>query len=232
MKLKVIGTGSKGNCYVLTDIAGNQFILDAGVGFLWTLKYLRFNLKNVEFAFISHSHQDHFKEAHKLKKAFIEILAPSQDVADALEIEQKLTLVTQNFVVSSFKLLHDVECFGCIVYSKVEKSSTLYITDTSEINYKFKNVNHFIVEANHGESILDEKMFNSDEMHLGRVRNSHLSIEQTVQFLKASKSESMQSITLIHLSDSNSNEKEFKKIVEMSVGIPCNVAENGKEINL
>jgi transglutaminase/protease-like cytokinesis protein 3 len=50
--------------------------------------------------------------------------------------------------------------------------------------------------------------------------------------LKENYSNSMRSVTLIHLSDTNGYGKEFKKMVASQVGIMPNIAENGKTFEL
>lgn len=55
MKLKILASGSKGNCYVLSTPTGS-LLLDAGIPFREIQKGLNFNLKEVVGALISHEH--------------------------------------------------------------------------------------------------------------------------------------------------------------------------------
>lgn len=53
--LKVLATGSKGNCYILQ--AGNdKLLLECGIPYKEILKGLDFNLNGVQGCLISHEH--------------------------------------------------------------------------------------------------------------------------------------------------------------------------------
>ena len=56
--LTVVGTGSKGNCYIL-DCDGERLILDAGVRIHEIKTALKWDIKGVRYALISHGHMDH-----------------------------------------------------------------------------------------------------------------------------------------------------------------------------
>lgn len=55
MKLKVLGSGSSGNCYILENDA-EALIIEAGLPFMEVKKVLNFNVRKVQGVVISHEH--------------------------------------------------------------------------------------------------------------------------------------------------------------------------------
>lgn len=56
MRVNILGTGSRGNCYLLTDKADKVFILDCGVKTEIVKQALDFNIRKIVGCFVSHSH--------------------------------------------------------------------------------------------------------------------------------------------------------------------------------
>jgi phosphoribosyl 1,2-cyclic phosphodiesterase len=56
MKLIVIGTGSKGNGYVLQDSKGECLLIEAGMKLIEVKKVLDFNIQNIHGMLVSHEH--------------------------------------------------------------------------------------------------------------------------------------------------------------------------------
>jgi len=61
-----------------------------------------------------------------------------------------------------------------------------------------------------------------------------MELETAKEFIKANKTASLDSITLLHLSDGNSNAEQFKKDIQELAGkyVRVYVADNGVEIPL
>lgn len=55
MILKVLGSGSSGNCYILHN-EEEALIIDAGVHFNQVKEYLDFDLKKIKGLLVSHQH--------------------------------------------------------------------------------------------------------------------------------------------------------------------------------
>lgn len=55
MKLIVVGTGSKGNCYILSN-EKESLVIEAGASYEKILRGLNYNVKDVAGVVISHSH--------------------------------------------------------------------------------------------------------------------------------------------------------------------------------
>ena len=72
MKLKVIGTGSSGNAYIL----GNEdeaLLIECGVKINDIKKALNFDYSKVVGCIISHEHQDHCKSANDVMRLGIDV---------------------------------------------------------------------------------------------------------------------------------------------------------------
>ena len=61
MNLKVLGSGSSGNCYLIEANDNEKLILDAGVKFKIVQKELNFNFNGIKAVLITHEHMDHLK---------------------------------------------------------------------------------------------------------------------------------------------------------------------------
>jgi hypothetical protein len=94
-------------------------------------------------------------------------------------------------------------------------------------------LNNIIIEANYSKEIIDQK-FGSEsnkEFLRNRVLKSHFSLANCKDMLSANNLSQVNNIVLIHLSDSNSNEKQFVKEVYELTGKNVTAAINGMQIN-
>ena len=60
MKLKILGSSSSGNCYIL-DNGNEALIIEAGIKLLDVKKALGWNIRKVVGCLITHQHNDHSK---------------------------------------------------------------------------------------------------------------------------------------------------------------------------
>ena len=74
MVLKVIGSSSKGNCYILESDT-EALIIEAGCKLLEVKKAIQWQLSKVVGCIISHEHNDHAGYAKEYAKAGIKLLA-------------------------------------------------------------------------------------------------------------------------------------------------------------
>ena len=56
MILKVLGSSSTGNCYLLQSSEGETLIIECGINIREIKKALNFNMRNVAGVLISHEH--------------------------------------------------------------------------------------------------------------------------------------------------------------------------------
>lgn len=132
-----------------------------------------------------------------------------------------------NFKIIPFKVEHDAkEPFGFLI-NHSETGNILFATDTKFLNYKFPNLNQIIIEANYSEEIVRENYNFVNK----RVLDTHFSLENCIQFLKSNDLSKVNNIVLIHLSDRNSNEKQFRDKVFEATRKSVHVANKNEEIN-
>jgi ribonuclease BN (tRNA processing enzyme) len=108
----------------------------------------------------------------------------------------------------------------------------LFITDTYYCKYTFPGLNNIIIEANYSKEIIDKKFGpDSDKEFLrNRILKSHFSLANCKDILSANDLSQVNNIVLIHLSDSNSDEKQFKKEIHELTNKNVIVASNGMNI--
>ena len=239
MKLKVLGSSSKGNGYIL-DNGTEALQIEAGLSISETKKILDFGISRLKGVLVSHQHGDHCARAKDFLKNYIPVFT-NGDTAEYLRTQSKNIISLKqfehnkefhigNFKVLPFELKHDVECSGFLINHK-EMGNLLFVTDTIYIPYTFKNLSHILIEANYSEDIFNEKADLSGFVNK-RTITGHLNIDTTIEHLAKNDLSNVKEIVLIHLSDSNSNALTFKNMIEQKFGKPCYIADDGMEIEL
>lgn len=239
MKLKVLGSSSFGNCYLLQS-EKETLILECGVDIRFVMKSLNFNLSNVVGCLITHEHKDHSKYINSLIKKGIDIYS-SPGTFEALQVDkiknhrtnyvfsEKATKIGE-FIVLPFEAQHDAkEPLGFLIQHK-ELGKLLFITDSYYCKYKFSGLNHILIECNYSNKILEERDLPKNLK--SRIIKSHFELENVKDFLRATDLVAVKNIMLIHLSDGNSNAAEFKEEIEKLTGKPVYVADKGLELEL
>lgn len=240
MKLKIIGTGSKGNCYLL-ETEKEILIIEAGVNVSEIKKALNFDLSKVVGCIVTHEHMDHSKSIWDVMKLGIDVYASSGTLkarfvdtqSRAKEVVSKQTFKFGNFKIMAFDVKHDAaEPLGFLI-EHPECGRVLFLTDTYYCSYLFPNLNNIIIEANYSKEIIDRKFGaeSGKEFLRNRILKSHFSLANCKDMLSANDLSKVNNIVLIHLSDSNSDEIQFQKEVAELTGKNVTVANNGMEIN-
>ena len=237
MNLKVIGTGSSGNAYLLYN-KEEILLLECGVSFKKIKEALNFNFSKVVGCLLSHEHGDHNKAVKDILSAGINLYSSqgTLEASNVLEhhnsniIQAKKRYQIGNFKVIPFDVRHDVkEPLGFLI-NHPECGTTLFLTDSFYSPYKFNGLHNLIIEANFCEDIIDQKLKANKKFLRDRVLKSHLSIQKCIDLLNANDLSQVNNIVLIHLSDSNSNEVEFQQKVAQATGKNTIVANNGLDI--
>ena len=132
------------------------------------------------------------------------------------------------FKIMAFELQHDVPCFGFLI-SHPSTGKFIFATDTVDVPYKFKELNHIMIEANYSEEIINE---NETPYFLrDRVIYNHLNIEQCATFLKGQDLRSVNNIILLHGSENNADLRAFCGRVGLDTMKNVYAAKKGLEIN-
>lgn len=133
-----------------------------------------------------------------------------------------------NFKIQPFALEHDVPCYGFLI-SHPDMGRLIYASDTEFIKWRFRNINHFLVEANYCKDLIPDDIEETKRQH---VFLGHMEIDTTCEFLKANKNADMRNVVLLHLSNDNANAELFKAKAENVVDCPVYVAERGMAVDV
>lgn len=240
MKLTVLGSGSRGNCYLLQN-KKETLILECGLPYKVILKGLDFNLMNVEGCLVSHEHKDHSKAIKELISNGIDVYS-SGGTLKAIDagnyrvqvIKSENQIPIGDFTILPFEIQHDaVEPLGFLIqHSDIGK--LLFITDSYYCKYNFTELNYIMIECNYSMDIVNEN-FEKGLIHpvlRDRLLKSHFSLDNVKEFLRAIDLSQVKEIVLLHLSDRNSDGERFKTEIERLTGKPTYIADKGLEIGL
>lgn len=244
MTLKVLGSSSAGNCYLLENET-ETLIIEAGLRFDEIQKGLKFNLRKVVGCLISHEHLDHCKGAKDMVGKGISVYATPgthKGMNAALKFTRHHRQIDVSpgtqFYVGSFRVIpfdvkHDAYQPCGFLINHEETGTILFVTDTYYVANTFKGLNNVIVEANFCQKILDQKMADgaTPDFLRNRIFKSHMSLATCKDLLQANDLTSVNNIVLIHLSDGNSDAKRFQKEVTEVTGKMVHIAEPGLQVN-
>lgn len=218
MKLITIGSGSTGNAYALVG-EKSTLLIECGLPYKEAiLPAIDFARDNVCGCIISHSHKDHAGSIKYLLNDCVTCLMPPTMFDDyktseyATEAKKDTPCRIGEFTIFPMEMVHDVECYGYVIYHP-EMGQTLFITDTGYVPQDLSEVrfSHIMIETNYGEDIV-KGIMEADESkipHIKHIMRGHLSVESAMSYLTKLNLSVCESISLIHMSNSHSNEKEF-----------------------
>ena len=239
MKLIVIGSNSAGNSYAL-DAGGEILLLEAGCKMADVKKSIDYRLNDVVGCVVSHCHGDHAKYAVEYAKFGVKVYC-NQDVIDkkqfpydsCKEVHPGKTFSVGSFRVAPLELHHDVPNNGYLIQHP-DMGTLLFITDTYKMGNFITGIDHWLIEANYDDRILKVNVEDGkiDRAQANRLMLSHLSLDNTVQYLRMCEAEKSKTITLCHLSERNSDPDMFKRTVESALGVPCYIAHKGLVVEL
>lgn len=230
IKVKVLASGSKGNCYLIDD-GKSSLLLDAGIPFLKIAEGTDYRVSELSGCLISHRHLDHSRAIKDLLKRGIRVYGPKDlkeqwGWATGVAPEQTIGLGTFNAI--PFRLEHDVPCYGYLIKSLNTGEKLVYITDTASIPSRndLEDVDYWLVEANHDIGTLAGNYHKGliDYGRAIRVRDYHMDIETLLCYFKGMNTTRIRAIWLIHLSDDNSDAELYKKFIEEATGAPVTIA--------
>ena len=240
MEFRVIGSGSSGNCYLLTN-GQESLVIEAGLPFGEVKKHIK-DLRTIKGCITTHEHKDHCKYVKDYVDSGI-VTGMTKAVAEQFEYgffirewKDKMRTVFGNFMVDSFLVEHDVECYGFLI-KHPEMGTMVFLTDTEYCQYKFSNVNHIMVETNYSQKIIDDNVATGDipESLRNRIMKSHMSYDTARRLVEANKSDSLYNVCLLHLSGHNSDRKAFREDMQSVVSdtmCQVHIAEPGTVITV
>ena len=240
MKLHILGSNSLGNCYIL-ETATEALILEAGVRMQNVKKCLKWQIRKVVGAVITHEHNDHSGHIAELVASGVHVLS-LEEVFKTHGLSgkpfTKSIVPNKGYKAGNFKILpvpvkHDVPCVGYII-THPEMGKLLFITDTITLDVLVPGMNHIMIEANYADDIVEANIANGSmpESMRPRLLTSHMEIGQTKAILSENDLSEVDNIILIHLSDGNSDEERFVREISELTGKVVYAANAGMSINL
>lgn len=240
MQLKILGSSSHGNCYLLIGDS-ETLIIEAGIPFSEVQKELNFKIDNIVGVLVTHHHGDHSKYVSQFQKSGINSYM-TFETKNRLSLESHRTIEInsfEQFSVGEYKVLayptqHDCNgSVGFYIYHK-EIGFLLFATDTYYLKYKFANLNHILIECNYSLEILNKNVENGkiNKYLAKRIKKSHFELNNVKQCLLENNIDNVKNIILIHLSDKNSNAELFRQEIENATFKNTYIAEKGLKLNL
>lgn len=229
IEVKIIASGSKGNCYLIDDGA-TQLLIEAGIPIFDIRVGVNFALQNISAALISHAHGDHSKAILDIIKRGIDVYAPEDVItkfglaahhrAHVPEAIKPFRIGT--YTIMAFDCVHDAPTFGYLIRSNKTGEQLLYYTDTHYIQYKFPGIDYLMGECNFDAEILNANVEN-DRIPMAlrnRILSTHMSIQQFIKLIYDNGYEAkngiaeLKKVFLLHLSDANIDAEKIKTIVQ------------------
>lgn len=235
MQLSVLGSSSKGNCYILHSET-ESLIIEAGIRLAEVKKALDYNLTTVSGCISTHAHGDHSAHLKEIAEAGIYVYAISDVIKNRSLVNHHRARTINpgngyqigNFKVLAFNVQHDIPCVGFHI-NHPDTGNILFLTDTFTCEYSFPNLNHILIEANYSDDILFHNI-NSGKVTRGmkrRLMYSHMELNTVKTYLSSTDLSEVRTIVLIHLSSQNSDENRFVKEITAHTGKQVYAADKG-----
>lgn len=238
MDIKVFASGSRANCYAISD-GETTLMIECGNNWNSINDFYECKIGSViRGVLLTHEHADHSKNWKKVLALGIDIFA-TKGTFEALGAKDNhhIRIVSHNqqfqigtFTIVPFTTEHDsLEPIGFVIYSTITKEKLLFATDTYFIHWKFNKLNYIMIECNYQEKYLFENVENGSlpKALVPRLTESHMSLETCLDFLDNQDLTEVKKIYLLHLSDGNCNADECLNAVMAETGLPTIVAERG-----
>ena len=178
-------------------------------------------------------HNDHSRAipqalAYRIPVYSNDDVAKRYDGVVALQSRKKYRI--GGFVVQPLEVKHNVQNYAYVIDTP-DNVRVLFVTDAVSFPYKgIKGVNCAMVEANYSDEIRLDNLCRDYVMH--SQSQFHMEINETINCIANVLNPCLNAICLIHLSDGQGNETEFKERVHNAFGImPCAFT-NGQVIEL
>lgn len=226
MDIKIIGSGSSGNAYTISD-GRTRLLLDCGLPLTKLQAATGHTISSLDACLITHSHGDHCKAHKDLARLGVDIYTHPDTIAEMRAqghrykaIRHGEQIAIGSFDILPFDLVHDVTNTGWLCSSRETGEKLVYVTDTMYLPYRFRGITHWMIEANNDLEAMDE---NVEEGRLNRglkyrIQKSHMSIDTLLGVFAANDMSQTEQIYLLHLSDENSREAEFLDKVVKATG--------------
>ena len=209
MKVRVIGSGSRGNATIV-ETASCNILIDAGLTYKNISERLGGDVPNIDVVVITHTHKDHIGGLKSVlkKNPIVYTMADLGNLVSYDKINNERQFSIGDTSLKLFDLSHDSYCCGMIIND--DDKELVYITDTGYINKnvleEIVNKDIYIMESND----VDMLRHSSKPFYLQmRILSDegHLSNEQALIYLKGLVGSKTKYVILAHLSLENNDSK-------------------------
>ena len=231
MQLKVIGSSSAGNGYILENDR-EALLIEAGCRLAEVKEALGYNIRKVAGCVVSHGHKDHARYVKEVKAAGIPVLG-GEGINPTRVIEPRRGYRLGGFRVIPIPVEHDVPCFAFLIRHD-DMGKLLFVTDTMSFNYHIDGLGHILIDAKYSDRRLDDNIEAGllPEALRERIIRSHMEIGTTIDVLRSLDLSLVWNIVLVHLSEGNSDTTEFIRRIEDETGRTATVAVPGLVMNI
>ena len=246
MELRVIGSSSAGNAYLLRAEDGQSLLIEAGCPFKAIKRACDYNVSDIVGCIVTHEHGDHAGHVGEiLKSTNIKVYA-SNGTVEAIKAKGGISGGTTRLRVleggkmaylGAFRVipipleytdkngevnwLHDAEEPFCYLVRHEEMGTLLFATDCYCLPGHFTDINQLMIECNYDKGLLDEhyKAGLIDPKRRNRTIQSHMSSTTCVtEVFKTSLLSNLKNIVLIHVSNDNGIPRLFERMVKQASG--------------
>lgn len=210
-EIQIVNSNSQGNGYLLKS--GNQIlVLELGCKFMDYVGALKKDFDKVIGCAFTHRHHDHLNPSTAMEffRRGIVCYACDEVVRDLSDLRPFLFLYSNarnqvgGFVIQTFEAPHNVPNYGFLITTPTNER-ILFLTDTTGVNLRFRDVNAIMVECNHDDDTL---LDNLDKHDVSMSHPEwHMGLDQCKEFCKQNISATTKQVILIHMSHMNVNEQ-------------------------
>lgn len=206
MNVICYASGSSGNMYELRD-GYTRILIEAGLPIKEMQKLSGYSLSGIDACYISHRHNDHCKGYSGLLNMGLYVVF-AEDLKKGFDI-------TKNIEVKTFPVPHDVPNYGFMFRSLRDNETMVFITDAFYCPVVFSfGPTIIMIECNYAHDLIGDCNYSD------RLYQSHMSLKQCLETLRANDLSKCREIHLLHLSDDHSDEDRFVREVQELTGVP------------
>ena len=210
MLLKTIATGSSGNCHALITDTGEILLLDLGENEKKIKKGIGWRISDVVGAIVTHKHADHSKSVNDFERMGIPVFKPYENTETFAKKYSGFKIQAFDLTTIDGRWTHtdadgtECPCYGFLIEHK-EMGRMIYITDTSVVKWRFKNINHILLGVNYDKNMI----YPDREGKKNHIFGGHMEIETACEFIKENNSDSLHNVIMCHLSADNADADKF-----------------------
>lgn len=232
MRFVSLASGSSGNSTFISN-ENVKILIDCGISFKLLnerLEDIDENIDDIDYIFLTHSHDDHIKSVYKMAKdTKAKIYAKEQIINEVIDINNKNNKeldcdklfpisnnintinIDKNFKIKIYKAYHDVYC----VYYKIciDNYCIAILTDNGHYDEKIlksiNDVNFLMLECNYDYDMLMDYEYYPDYLKQ-RISgsNGHLSNIDCCKVIEELSNQKLNTVCLSHISE-HSNTEEY-----------------------